>query len=77
MIHRRSFLKGLIAAPVVVKAASLMPIRGIIMPIEPYGIGPMLAATEIQARINAITLQLGVYGTVAYDPATLKITALI
>ena len=35
MLNRRSFLTGLIAAPVVVKAASLMPIRGIIMPVEP------------------------------------------
>jgi hypothetical protein len=35
MIARRAFLTGLVslmAAPAVVKAASLMPIRGIIMP---------------------------------------------
>lgn len=37
-MHRRSFLLGLsslIAAPAVVQAASLMPVRGIIMPVGP------------------------------------------
>lgn len=34
MISRRSFLGGLIAAPAVVQFANLMPVRGIIMPIE-------------------------------------------
>lgn len=32
MISRRSFLSGLVAAPVVVKATSLMQIRGIVLP---------------------------------------------
>jgi hypothetical protein len=38
MIERRSFLKGisaLFAAPAIVRAESLMPIRGIIVPIWP------------------------------------------
>lgn len=34
MITRRSILSGLIAAPAVVAASSLMPIRGIILPID-------------------------------------------
>ena len=38
MMHRRSFIQGIIAAPAIVKSASLMPIRGIVMPL--YGIGP-------------------------------------
>jgi hypothetical protein len=32
MIHRRAFLIGLIAAPAIVQASSLMKVRGIIMP---------------------------------------------
>ena len=31
-MHRRSFLRGLFAAPAVVAVSSLMPIRGIVMP---------------------------------------------
>lgn len=34
-MNRRSFLKGLIAAPVVIKASSLMPVRGLIMATQP------------------------------------------
>jgi hypothetical protein len=37
-MHRRSFLLGLgaslVAAPAVVRATSLMPVRGIVMPVE-------------------------------------------
>lgn len=33
-LNRRKFLGGLIAAPAVVKYGSLMPVRGIIMPVE-------------------------------------------
>jgi hypothetical protein len=40
MITRRSILRGLFAAPAVVAASSLMPIRGIVMPpellLDPY-----------------------------------------
>lgn len=39
MIGRRGFLIGLgsllVAAPAIVRAASLMPVRGIVMPVEP------------------------------------------
>jgi len=31
-MNRRSFLRGLVAAPAIVPIGSLMPIRGIIMP---------------------------------------------
>ena len=34
ILSRRHFLRGLFAAPAVVAAASLMPIRGIVMPVE-------------------------------------------
>lgn len=34
MLNRRSFLSGILAAPAVVRAASLMPVRGIVMPVE-------------------------------------------
>lgn len=37
MINRRLVLRGLIAAPAVVAIGSLMPIRGIIMPVGHYG----------------------------------------
>lgn len=49
LTSRRSFLLGLgsalvaapAAAPAVVRAASLMPVRGIIQPIEPLPIDPV------------------------------------
>lgn len=34
MLNRRSFITGLIAAPAIVKAASLMPVRGVIMDVD-------------------------------------------
>ena len=34
-MNRRNFLGGLIATPAIVAASSLMPIRGIVMPIDP------------------------------------------
>lgn len=45
-MDRRSFIRGavsLIAAPVVVRAASLMPVRGIVMM-------PMVSPTVVAAR---------------------------
>jgi hypothetical protein len=42
-MNRRSFLTGalgLVAAPAVVPFASLMPVRGIVMAIQPYGMSP-------------------------------------
>ena len=37
-LHRRLFLRGLVAAPAVVAIGSLMPIRGIVMPTQRVGI---------------------------------------
>jgi hypothetical protein len=34
-MNRRLFLRGLVAAPAVVAASSLMPIRGLVMPWKP------------------------------------------
>jgi hypothetical protein len=42
MIGRRGFITGLIslvAAPAIVRAGSLMPVKAIV---EPYGVGPMM-----------------------------------
>ena len=39
MIKRRNFLIGLIAAPVIVRASSLMKVRGIVMPVREKLIG--------------------------------------
>lgn len=50
-MNRRSFitgLVGLVAAPAIVKAELLMPLRGIVMPL--YGVGPMMTATEVRWR---------------------------
>jgi len=37
MIERRAFLRGLFAMPAVVAVGSLMPIRGIVMPVNYKG----------------------------------------
>lgn len=45
-LHRRSFITGLVslvAAPAIVRAGSLMPVK---VMIEPYGIGPMMTAVR-------------------------------
>jgi hypothetical protein len=34
-MHRRAFLSGLIAAPLVAASANLMPLRGLVMPLFP------------------------------------------
>jgi len=55
-MNRRGFLTGLvslIAAPAIVRATSLMPIK--VLEAE-YGLGPMLTAIEVQRRINDLTL---------------------
>lgn len=54
MIGRRGFITGLVslvAAPAIVRAGSLMPVRVVI---EPYGIGPNMTATEIIERFNEL-----------------------
>jgi hypothetical protein len=47
MIGRRGFITGLVslvAAPTIVRAGSLMPVRTML--VEPYGIGPMISAIQ-------------------------------
>lgn len=51
LIHRRSLLRGLFAAPAVVAVSSLMPIRGIIMPI---GWGGVIRTDEMEPLISAL-----------------------
>ena len=46
-MDRRSFLRGLIAAPAVVSFSSLMPVRGIIMP--RYSVEEIVAAAVQEA----------------------------
>lgn len=66
---RRSFLRGLgatlIAAPAVVRAASLMPIRGIVQPISLEGVPltfdggfPMLTEITRKAFVPRLFVQL-------------------
>ena len=53
-LHRRSFLAGLFAAPAIVKASSIMPVKAW-GPLPVYGASPMFNALEdirwIQERI--------------------------
>lgn len=39
LITRRSILRGLFACPAIVAASSLMPVRGVVMAIEPEYVG--------------------------------------
>ncbi len=51
-MDRRGFLTGLVslvAAPAIVRATNLMPIKALE---AEYGLGPMLTATDIQRRID-------------------------
>jgi hypothetical protein len=62
MISRRLILRGLIAAPSVVAFSSLMPIRGIIMPIQ-----SLITITNIQdyeraLRENEVVTSLQAHG---------------
>lgn len=62
MLHRRGFLlglgAGLVAAPAIVRAASLMPVRGIIMPVE-AGVGDIWMRGVV-ADYDGRTLSLSV-----------------
>ena len=50
MITRRLFVGGLIATPAVVKASSLMPIRGLI-----FGRSPAMEVLPLYAQLSQIT----------------------
>ena len=56
---RRAFLVGLsssvIAAPAIVRAASLMPVRGIILPV--YGSSPAMDALPGLRELQAVRIQ--------------------
>lgn len=79
MPSRRSFITGLVslvAAPAIVRAGSLMPVRGMIEPIMPlYGISPGMEALqfmkeleELHARISrAFFMDLGAFGAAAVE----------
>jgi len=53
MLTRRKLLAGLIAAPAIVRPGILMPLRGIVMPVEPSLIdwGGKLTAADILAAL--------------------------
>ncbi len=59
-MHRREFLRGLgaaIAAPAIVHAAGLMPVRGIVMDARlPYGRSPLMDAVGLLVLLNDGTL---------------------
>jgi hypothetical protein len=59
-MDRRSFITGvvgLIAAPAIVRASSLMPVRGIVMPVV-YGRSPAMAALETIRAVNNLPAEL-------------------
>lgn len=67
-LSRRGLLVGmtatLVTAPAIVRAASLMPVRGLVMPVEVYGRSPGMMALEdmfdwSQAMRDIITLGRG------------------
>lgn len=74
MLDRRNFLRGLIAAPAVVRIASLMPIRGIIMD---SGIIPapndFVYLGSLMPQWNALFLASG--GAINYYGGDVTITA--
>ena len=45
MMNRRSFIQGIIAVPAIVRSASLMPIRGIVMSVNGF---------DMQASLNVM-----------------------
>lgn len=55
-LSRRSFLGGLIAAPVVIAAGNLMPLRGLVMPtldeVKFFSIGEGITNDEIRRAIE-------------------------
>ena len=62
MTTRRSFITGLVsfvAAPAIVRSGSLMPVKVMIEPIEPYGVGPMMSILDdiywMRAEVDRIT----------------------
>ena len=76
-MDRRSFITGLgalIAAPAIVKASSLMPVRGIIMPREPIGLE--LAGRTFRYVIEGSD---GEYerGYATYSPSTQVVSGII
>lgn len=70
MIHRRGFITGLIslvAAPAIVRAGSLMPVKMMIEPIwPPYGRSPAIeffgAFEELQAKRERFLIEYGAFG---------------
>jgi hypothetical protein len=53
MLSRRSFLTGLIAAPVIVRATSIMPVRKVVWTGIDLASGPDITAIEVRT-IDAI-----------------------
>jgi hypothetical protein len=55
LIHRRSLLRGLFTAPAVVAASSLMPLRGVIMPIDYEG-WRIVTDSDLSFRLDDLSL---------------------
>lgn len=71
IVTRRSLLRGLFAAPAIVAVASLMPIRGIIMPTYTHGhtiVGP--DNIEISKMVNSLNESEYFIGGVQVDRVT-------
>lgn len=52
MLARRSFISGLVSAPAIVAAASLMPLRGVKMVFPELSIDPATMAALLDARLD-------------------------
>ncbi len=53
MLHRRSFLTGLLAAPLVIKSGVLMPLRGLAMPYSRWIVDYVIMTDQVVARYDA------------------------
>lgn len=69
MIGRRGFITGLVslvAAPAIVRAGSLMPVRTML--IEPYGIGPMMSAVMAMDMFDMDAARAEIFKIMAVPP---------
>jgi len=75
---RRGFITGLVslvAAPAIVRVASIMPVKAMPAELEVYGVSPSMMALELMKELEAINerimrayfIELGVFGSAAVE----------